>query len=176
MPTDDATLLATAERRREVLQLREAGATWEAIANTLRERHGAEELPKGWDRRYAWNDWDRELQKIQDETSEHAEQVRRMELRRLDRMMRGVWEKAIGGLKVPWKQQSEAVKLVLKIQQRRARLRGLDEPDEVDLTSGGDQIGVIDFRPPDEGEPDANASEDATESQSDEGTPSGGGS
>jgi hypothetical protein len=115
-------LLATQQRRREVLQLKEAGATYEAIARTLLERHGTHALPAGYDRRYAYKDLHRELEKLQDENREAAESVRDVELRRLDRMLRGLWNKAVQG-------DPQAIDRVLKIMQRRAKMLGLDEPE-----------------------------------------------
>jgi hypothetical protein len=124
-------LLETAKRRREVIQLREAGATWEKIADTLLDRHGAEALPSGWDKRYAWNDFDRALGKVQGEVKERARTVREMELKRLRRMQKGLWEDAVEG-------DTDAVRTVVRLMKRRASLLGLDEPDELDVTAGTD--------------------------------------
>ena len=115
-------LLATQARRREVLQLKQAGASYEAIAETLVRRHGADKLPSGWDRRYAYKDLHRELEKLQGENREAAETVRDLELQRLDRMLRALWEAAIHG-------DPQAIDRVLKIMQRRAKMLGLDEPE-----------------------------------------------
>jgi hypothetical protein len=118
--TDD--LLSTAQRRRDVLQLREAGATYEAIADALREKYGADRLPEHWSERYAHKDVKRELKKVQGECRESAETVRDMELRRLDRMLRGLWPDAVEG-------DTQAIDRVLKIMARRADLLGLDAPE-----------------------------------------------
>lgn len=120
--------MKTAKRRREVIQLREAGATWKATSDTMEQRHGLDKLPSGWDERYAYNDWKRELEKIRDETHEATKEVREMEVRRIDRMLRGVWQKAIGGEDVTWRQQKEAIDRVVKLQKRRAKLTGVDAP------------------------------------------------
>ncbi len=124
-------LLDTAKRRKEVIQLREAGATWADIADTMLDRHGADALPSGWDKRYAWNDFDRALDKVQDEVKERARTVREMELRRLRRMQRGLWQKAVSG-------DTDAVRTVVRLMKRRANLLGLDEPDELDVTAGAE--------------------------------------
>jgi len=121
-PNTAEKLLETQQRRREVLQLKEAGATYEAIADALLQRHGAEALPNGWDRRYAYKDLQRELEKLQAENREAAENVRRVELRRLDRMLRGLWKDATEG-------DTQAIRAALKIMKRRADLLGLDAPE-----------------------------------------------
>lgn len=124
-------LLETAERRKQVIQLREAGATWQKIADTLRERHGTEKLPSGWDKRYAWTDFKRELDKVQEEVAERARTVREMELRRIDRMQAGLWQDAING-------DTDAARTVVRLMKRRASLLGLDEPDEIRAHVGTD--------------------------------------
>jgi hypothetical protein len=124
-------LLETASRRKEVIQLREAGATWEKIAGTLLDRHGAEALPSGWDKRYAWTDFDRALGKVQEEVKDRARTVREMELKRLRRMQKGLWKDAVEG-------DTDAVRTVVRLMKRRAALLGLDEPDELDVDMGAD--------------------------------------
>ena len=128
MPTDDGTLMETAKRRREVIQLREAGATWKSIAETLENRHGAESLPSGWDERYAYKDFKRELNKIQDETAES----------RINRMLQGIWQKAVGGKEVTWRQQREAIDRAIRLSKRRAKLKGLDAPEQMELSGNPD--------------------------------------
>lgn len=127
----DVQKLSTAKRRREVIQLREAGASWESIADTIESRHGADALPKHWSKRYAHKDFQRALGKVQDEVKDRARTVRELELKRLRRMQRGHWEDAING-------DVEAARLVVKLMKRRASLLGLDEPDELDVTAGTD--------------------------------------
>ena len=130
MPTK-TRMLKTAKRRKEVIQLREAGATWQKIADTLLHRHGAEALPSGWDKRYAWNDFDRALGKVQGEVKDRARTVREMELKRLNRMQRGLWQSAING-------DTDAARTVVKLMKRRASLLGLDEPEELDVMASTD--------------------------------------
>ena len=111
--------LATAKRRREVLRLRKAGATYEAVADTLRRRHGSDALPNGWDRAYAAKDVSRELEKLRSVNEETAEDLRALEVERLDRMLRGLWDDAAAG-------DTDAVSAALRVQERRAKLLGLD--------------------------------------------------
>jgi len=122
MARQNHELLDTARRRRDVLRLREAGATYRAITAALLDKYGAERLPEAWDARYAAKDVRRELEKVRGECTEAAKDVRDMELRRLDRMLRGLWALAAEG-------DTQAIDRVLKIMQRRADLLGLDEPE-----------------------------------------------
>ncbi len=123
--------LTTAKRRKEVIQLREAGATWQTIADTIEQRHGADALPKHWSKRYAHKDFQRALGKVQDEVKDRARTVREMELRRLRRMQRGLWQDATSG-------DTDAARTVVKLMKRRAALLGLDEPDELDVSASAD--------------------------------------
>lgn len=118
--------LATAKRRREVLRLRKAGATYEAVADVLRERHGSGALPNGWDRAYAAKDVSRELDKLRSVNTETAEDLRALEVQRLDEMLRGLWEKAAGG-------DTDAVSAALRVQKRRAKLLGLDAAERLEV-------------------------------------------
>jgi hypothetical protein len=118
--------LATAKRRREVLRLRRAGATYTDVAETLRERHGTDALPNGWDRAYAAKDVSRELQKLRSVNTETAEDLRALEVERLDEMLNGVWTNATGG-------DTDAVSAALRIQKRRAKLLGLDAAERVEI-------------------------------------------
>jgi len=124
-------MLKTAKRRKEVIQLREAGATWSDIADTIEEQHGADALPNHWGKRYACQDFHRALGKVQEEVKDRARSVREMELKRLRRMQRGLWQDAING-------DTDAARTIVKLMKRRAKLLGLDEPDELDVTAGTD--------------------------------------
>jgi hypothetical protein len=60
-----------------------------------------------------------ELARLNEKRAETAEAVTRIELERLDRLLATVWEKAEAG-------DLAAIDRVLAIQQRRAKLQGLD--------------------------------------------------
>jgi len=132
----DGERIETARRRNLVVQLREAGAGWEDIANSIERKYGEERLPSGWDRRYAYKDFHRRLDAIERESEEAAKNVREMELRRLNRMMRSIWQEATGDGNATWKQQKDAVDRVLRIMKRRAKLLGLDDLGELTLNTG----------------------------------------
>jgi hypothetical protein len=127
----DSTLLATAKRRREVIELRESGATWSDIADAMETRHGTDALPNHWGKRYACQDFHRALGKVQDEVKDRARTVREMELKRLNRLQKGLWEEAKSG-------DTDAVRTIVRLMKRRAKYLGLDEPDELDVSGGFD--------------------------------------
>lgn len=134
MPPSETQKMETARRRNQVIRLREAGATWEEIANVMLDRHGEERLPSGWDRRYAYKDFYRELEKLNNEMERNLEKIRQVELRRLNRMMRGIWQEAIGSDDATWQQQKDAIDRVLRIMKRRSDLIGLDAPEEYSIS------------------------------------------
>jgi len=103
----------TLERETKILELRRAGVTWAVIA----ERTGYASASG------AYNAY----QRIAERTIRpKLEELRDMELDRLDRLQAGVWGKAING-------EIRAVDSVLRIIDRRARLLGLDAPKELNV-------------------------------------------
>lgn len=67
---------------------------------------------------------------------EPADELRKLEVARLDQMLSALWEKVKEG-------DTRAIEAALKVEERRARLLGLDEPSEVDVTSGGGHIAIV---------------------------------
>lgn len=67
---------------------------------------------------------------------EPAEELRQIENARLDAMLAALWI----GIE---KGDPKAIAAGVKISERRAKLNGLDEPAEVDVTSGGGQIAIV---------------------------------
>jgi len=103
-----------AERRAQALQLRRAGADYRAIAAAM-----------GVTVHVAWNDVQRGLKAI---IQEPAEDVRQLELERVDRLFMVAYQKALAG-------DLKAIDTCLRIMDRRAKLLGLDVPQKVDLTA-----------------------------------------
>jgi hypothetical protein len=68
----------------------------------------------------------RELQKLRAANEETAEDLRALEVERLDRMLRGLWEDAASG-------DTDAVSAALRIQKRRAKLLGLDAAERLEV-------------------------------------------
>jgi transposase-like protein len=104
--------VARAELRRQAIELRRSGAGYEDIA-----RHLGMSGPG-------------QAYKVVQEAlkatyREPADEVRKLELDRLDRLTLALWQRAKGG-------ESEAIDRVLKLMDRRARLLGLDAPQKFD--------------------------------------------
>jgi hypothetical protein len=101
------------ERESRILELRRAGATWQNIADRV-----GYASPSG-----AWQAYQRIANRF---IRPKLEDLRDMELDRLDRLQMGVWPKALNG-------DIRALDAVLRIIDRRARLLGLEAPKEVNL-------------------------------------------
>lgn len=121
-----AQQVETQERRALTLKLRKSGATYEQIARAVIEKYGVENLPRGYDSRYTYKDVARELQRLKNLVNGLAVDVKELELQRLDRMLMGVWQQAISG-------DLGAIKTVLRIMDRRAKLVGLDSAQKLEI-------------------------------------------
>ncbi len=108
-----------AERARKAVDLRIAGATYEKIAGVLglRTRAGAYKAVA------------RGLAMVEKETREASENLRALEVARLDRMQVGVWAAARSG-------DVKAIAAALKIMERRAKLLGIDAASGVSVNVG----------------------------------------
>lgn len=106
------------ERQRQALELRKSGITYEAIAAQLgyRTAAGAHKAVS--------TALKRTLQ-------EPADDVRKIELERLDALLEDLWKK---------KDRPFVVDRILRVMERRAKLLGLDAPTKTDLTSGGERV------------------------------------
>ncbi len=101
-----ADRIALAEKERQALQLRKAGATYEAIAKALgyADKTGARAC----------------VQRALKETiQEPADELRRLECERLDELLKALWPAALNG-------HTRSVEIALGVMDRRARLLGLD--------------------------------------------------
>jgi hypothetical protein len=115
-PTVPSMALAV-ERESKALSLRQRGYSYQKIADELGiTMQGAADCIR------------RAVAKLQAECSEKAEEVRQLELDRLDAMLMGLWSKAEEG-------DPAAVDRVLRIQERRAKYLGLDVAQKVDITT-----------------------------------------
>lgn len=106
--------LSAVERAAEALRLRKRGLTYEQIADQLGYAG-----PSG-----AYRAIHQALHKT---LQEPADDVRALEVTRLDALLDALWDAALSG---KWL----AVDRVLKIMERRAALLGLDAPQKVDIT------------------------------------------
>ena len=114
-----------AERKRQALDFRMAGLTFQQIGDKLEiSKQAAHGLVVA------------ALDEVRAKIAETAPQVLTMELERLDSLWRTVYPEAKRG-------NLGAVDRSLRIMERRARLLGLDAPAKTDLTSGGDKIELV---------------------------------
>lgn len=105
--------LTTAERDRQALELRKAGAQFSVIAARLgyaNESGAYKAVQRG----------------LKATLQEPADELRTLETQRLDRMLMAVWQDAISG-------DVKAVDRVLRIIEQRARLLGLNAAPNNDL-------------------------------------------
>jgi len=103
--------LRAIERQRQALELRKAGVAFDEIARTLGYAGPSSAY------RAVMSALKRTLQ-------EPADEVRKLELARLDRAQRTAWERMLQG-------DLDALGKVLKIMERRAKLLGLEAPTKI---------------------------------------------
>jgi len=107
-----------AERENIVFEMRKSGATFEKIGAAL-----------GVSAQRVHQIFERKLLEVRSKTGQTAEQLRALEMQRLDDLQSFLWDKAKKG-------NATAIDRILKIMERRARLEGLDAPQRIGL--GGD--------------------------------------
>lgn len=111
-----------AERKRQALEFRMAGLTFQQIGDQLKiTKQAAHQLVVT------------ALDEVREQIAETAPQVLTMELERLDSLWRTVYPEAKRG-------NLGAVDRSIRIMERRAKLLGLDAPAKSDVTSGGEKI------------------------------------
>lgn len=118
-PHNAAVKLAAADRRLRALELRKAGATLHQIAAQTGVSH--EQSRK---------DLQRAMADLLAEQNASAEELRALELERLERLHIALWKQATDG-------HHGAIDRLLRIAERRAKLLGLDAPTKTE-TSGPD--------------------------------------
>jgi len=124
-PNDSRQMLATAVRRAEIMQYAVAGqSNYEEIAQAMLKKHGVTLLPRGFDRRYVFKDIQRELERVNEDMGEDTLKYKLLQTQRLDAMLTAMLPKALRG-------DYGAVDRVLRIEDRRAKLWGLDSPTKV---------------------------------------------
>ena len=122
MVSQEQQITAT-EKQRRALELRRQGTAYSDIAAELgyKGASGAHAAVRT---------------ALKKTLQEPADELRRLENTRLDAMLAALWP----GIE---KGDPKAIAAGVKISERRAKLNGLDEPAEVDVTSGGGQIAIF---------------------------------
>lgn len=106
------------ERDARAWALRMSGATYTEVGQALGvSKQRAEQICK-------------RMHRVHAPTSEQVEAHRELDLMRLDRILRAVWPDALKG-------NQGAVDRVLRIQERRAKLLGLDAPSKSEVGGPG---------------------------------------
>lgn len=115
--------IAAAERQRRALEMRRQGKPYSEIATEVgyASASGAHAAVRT---------------ALKKTLQEPADELRRLENTRLDAMLLALWPAIVKG-------DAKAIAAGVKISERRAKLNGLDEPAELDVTSGGDRIAII---------------------------------
>lgn len=114
----DTREAATEEKRQKALQLRIGRLSYQAIATHM-----------GVSKSYAVKLVKSALADLNDKTLENAAELRKLENTTLDRLQLAVWSEAQKG-------NTDAVRTVLEIMNKRARLNALDAPIKIENTSG----------------------------------------
>lgn len=111
-----------AVRRGQALELRIAGASYRAIGAQL-----------GTSAKTAFYDVQRELAALEKVRRGRAEDLKGIELARLDRMTLALGRKVTGG-------EERAITAMLRVMERRARLLGLDAAQKLDVNLSPDKV------------------------------------
>ena len=126
--------ISVINRRNYATELRVSGRTYRKIADELRRAAAAGEkeynIWPGYDERDAWRDVRAELDNTIKETRETTEEFITLELQRLDLVTKAVYEILEDEDASP-KIRLAAMDRLLKSQERRAKLLGLDMPTTV---------------------------------------------
>jgi transcriptional regulator len=115
--------IAATEKQLQALKLRKQGVSYADIAKQVGYKSGSG----------AHAAVSKALKKT---LQEPADDLRKIENERLDAMLSALWTKIEAG-------NPQAVIAGIKISERRAKLNGLDEPSEVDVTSAGGAIAIV---------------------------------
>lgn len=106
------------ERETQAFELRKAGYSYSKIAECLPPHPNGKSVTSQAVAKMIT----RVLARLAKLTEQNVDDVRRIELERLDVMLKGLWSKAEGG-------DESAVDRILKIMQRRAEMLGIDAPE-----------------------------------------------
>ncbi len=128
------------EKALEILRLRREGKSFRAIGKAV-----------GLDHKLAWKIHQKYLEQVRQVTEQQAEDIRDLELIRLDRALETVTTILESQYQEP-DVRLRAVDRLVKISERRTKLRGVDAPEKVEV-SGPDGAAIaleVDRMSPDE--------------------------
>ena len=116
----DKVKITAAERRQKVIELRKAGGSYRAIG--IQVGVSAEQVRR---------DLNQALAGLQQEENGATAQMRQLESERLDSLTLAFWKGAIE------QKDPDAANIVLKCMDRRAKLYGLDKPEQLQISQTG---------------------------------------
>ena len=119
--------VGAAEREKQAVQMRIAGADYQTIADAL-----------GMVKSGAYKAVKRALEKTRKDTAESVEELRQVEAHRLERLIVSAMPQAIKG-------DVQSIEVVRKLSESLRKLHGLDAPAKTDITSGGKTISWREF-------------------------------
>lgn len=125
MGTPGPEQLRVDERRRKVVQMRLAGVQFPEIGRRLAKEYG--EKTENLDA-LARVDWQRAREKSRRLTEDSVEEMRAVEVERLEMLLSGVWKNALSG---DTKSADTAARLI----ERLCKLKGLEPPTQVQLSA-----------------------------------------
>lgn len=111
------------DRQHMALTLRKQGGSYRKIAESLRGREGIQD---DYGEHHAYQDVLSEIKRLQIENREAAEDIRTLELERLDELQARYWPKAVAG-------DYAAFDRVLSVMDRRAKYVGAYAADQLDI-------------------------------------------
>ena len=123
----DRAKLERNKRIEKAVKLRESGLSYQEVGEEMSVTKST-----------AWGYVKKALDEVQERYESSAVTVRNLEIRRLDSLLNGVWEKASKG-------DVGAIDRVLKIMERKSKFLGLDAPDKAIVKSDIDQNINISF-------------------------------
>jgi len=124
--TTTAITITVSERKAYAMKLRTAGLNYREIHQEMIKRYGKDALPSTYDERYAYRDVKAELDRLRSSSLDTAQDLRLLELDRLDQLQTAILGDALAG-------NLKAVDRVLKIMDHRAKLMGLFAPSKSQL-------------------------------------------
>lgn len=113
------------QRRRQVIQLRLAGVSFPEIGRQLADQYGDVEDKAA----LARVDWQRAREKSRRLTEESVEELRALNVERLERLLAAVWPKALKG------EDPKHIDAAGRIIERLFKLQGLEPPTQVQLSA-----------------------------------------
>lgn len=127
----DKITITAQERRLQALELRKQGKSYRAIGAAL-----------GVDHKTALTDVRTALQRLLEQERESVDELRTIELERLDALLDALW---VNATNERFRGQTRAVEMALKVMERRAKLLGLDAPTRQDIKQDGAQRIVVTY-------------------------------